>query len=910
MRSFLDEVVTSILARFESLEDLVIVLPNKRAGIYILNSFSSRLNNTAFAPEIISIDTLMEQLAGLQYGSQTQLLLALYNTYSLVYREEKEAFHEFVKWGTTLLQDFNDIDRHLVDSDKIFSYLYSVQDINTWYLQPNRTELIEKYLKFWEAMGAMYSDYRKSLEEENIGYQGMVYRKAADKADSFINDSKNHYIFVGFNALTKAESKMMDEFFNAGKGTVFWDIDTHFLNDPLHDAGYYIRQYQNRWPDYSAPTQSDHFKEKKTIEIIGAPNNIAQAKYVGKLLEQLHAENPDLNATAVVLGDESLLNPLMNSIPKTIDEINITMGYPLEGTPAAGFFNQLFILYSGKYPRGWYYQDLLTLLTHPFVQQFQENSGADELREVIVSRNWSYLTLKSLKGLCREIGSELENLFPNYPASPLEFTTHCLSLIAMLKDRFSKQDDTLSLEFLYGFYQLFNQLKTAITEHPFLDEMLSVYRFYEELLRQQSVDFQGEPLRGLQLMGMLESRNIDFETVVITSVNEGVLPAGKNYNSFIPYDMKREFGLPSYKEKDGIYTYHFYRLLQRASRVYLLYNTEPDVLDGGEKSRFINQLLTDPVTAPFCTEKLVVPDSKPAVAGLQEIAKSPEVLEALKKRAVSGFSPTTLSLYVENPLEFYKKVVLSIRDAEEMEEDVDARTFGIIIHDVLEALYKPAIGKQLLPEMILNMKGQLQELVRVKFEENYPNGDYTNGKNLLAYKTIVQYTNTFLDLEIEDAGNNHIEIVDLEKRLELELDIPGLDYPVLLKGTIDRIDKYNGQLRVIDYKTGKVDEAGLKVYDWELLKSEPKFSKALQLLCYALLANAAYDAPVMECGIITFKSLSKGFVRFYKTPKPRAKKGLVSEVDDSVLEEFRLILTDLITEIFMPAIPIRETEVL
>lgn len=913
MQSFLDEVVQSLLKRNDSPENLVLVLPNKRAGIYITQGLAKALSKTVFAPTILSIDDLMESISGLQYAQKPALLLSLFQAYSKLPLAEKDKFYDFIKWANVILQDFNEIDRHLVEPEEFFSYLKSIQELNTWYLEHNRTKLITDYLQFWELLPKWYRHFKGSLAEKGSGYQGMVYREAVKQTGEYLNRNRKPFVFIGFNALTTAESYVIQEFLAAGNTSIYWDIDRYFVDDPGHDAGFFLRQYLEHWPFLKRNPPlgiSDHFGSGKQIDIIGAPNNTAQAKYVGQLLRSLAAGNKSLDRTAVVLGDETLLNPLLNAIPAEILDINITMGYPLKDTPVAGLFSGLFALYTGTNSRGWYYQDVLDVLSHPYLQQLL-NTETDHItrtiREKIVAGNLSFLSPATIRKLILGQKELLDLAFPLSIKDATGFIKYSLTLIQGLKNAFLAKENKMALEYLYGFHKLFNQLEDTLFEYPFLNDLNSLQQLYEEILSQQTVDFKGEPLRGLQIMGMLESRNIDFETVIITSVNEGILPAGKAYNSYIPFDMKRRFNLPAYKEKDAIYTYHFYRLLQRAKNVYLIYNTEKDVLQGGEKSRLLMQLLTDPLTRDYCREKLVVPDPKPQFQSLQTILKTHDVIAALMQKAETGFSPTILSTYVLNPIEFYKKVVLGIKETEELEEEVEARALGVIIHNVLEQLYKPYTGQILLPEHIDSMRGKIPALVETEFSPYNTGGGPLRGKNLIVFEVINKYIKDFLNMEMAAVKEHQIELIALEEKMQIRLEIPGIETPVILKGTVDRIDKCDNTLRVIDYKTGNVNESELKVRDWDLLIADSKYSKSLQLLCYALLTSEQYKPDALECGIITIKTLSKEIIRFKKASSS-GSKDFNPRVDKVVLSEFREVLIALIKEVFNPQVPFIEKE--
>ena len=477
-----------------------------------------------------------------------------------------------------------------------------------------------------------------------------------------------------------------------------------------------------------------------------------------------------------------------------------------------------------------------------------------------------------------------------------------------LYDQLREQEDTLGLEYLYRFHTLFNQISDLLQNYEFIADLKSLQSLFRELLAAETLDFQGDPLEGLQIMGMLESRNLDFETVILTSVNEGILPSGKTNNSFIPFDLKSYFGLPTYKEKDAVYTYHFYRLLQRAKYIYILYNTEPDVLEGGERSRLIAQLLTDEHKVGDITEIIASPETIPVTKEPEIVAKDENLLDLIRKHAKSGFSPSSLSNYIRNPIDFYKQSLLGIEDPFEVEETVAFKTFGTVVHDTLEDLYQPLVGTYLTDLNLTALKPKIEQLVSHHFSRSYHDGDFSRGKNLIAYHVIVRYLQKFIDLEIEEARNHKIKILGLEQKLSLSLDFPELDFPICLKGKLDRIDEKDGVLRIIDYKTAKVEPKNVTLSDWENLCSDYEYSKAFQLLCYALMYQEQHPIEFLEAGIISFKNLGNGLQRF-ALKDVDGLKGKHYSVNPETLKQFTEQLKNLITEICDINIPFSEKEV-
>lgn len=906
-KSFLEHVLEDLQEKNIAVEHCAFVLPSKRSGTFLKKYIGNTLFKNIFSPSILSIEEFIGDISGLTPSSNIELLLALYEAYKTSPIDSKDDFHTFLKWGQTILQDFNEIDRYLIPSKEILNYLSAIKELNHWSLKKDKTELVKNYLALWNNLEYLYDTFTSNLLANNSGYQGLLYRTAVDKLESYtVNKGFEKLVFIGFNALNTAESTIIQHFLSQGNCYMYWDIDSYFLNDSIHDAGLFIRNYKSNWPHYQNKQLNgthNSFSSPKSISAIGVPKSISQAKYVGKLLQEMGEDTKNgLASTALVLADETLLNPILKSIPSNINAANITMGLPLNKTVLYAFFLSILELYMGKTEKGWFYKNVLELVSNPYCSSLFASEATNfsrTLSEDIKKNNLIYLNTLFLSKY-HEQEKTLSLLFPSVSITPQLWVDNCLSLIQHLKAIFEVQENTWELEHLYRFYALFNQLKQHLTSTDILTHLKSVKSFFKQLASSETLDFIGEPLSGLQIMGMLESRNLDFETIIITSVNEGILPAGKSNSSFIPFDLKREYGLPTYKEKDAIYTYHFYRLIQRAKKIYLIYNTEPDVLEGGEKSRLISQLLTDENISKYITHTIASPKVKmPATPPIQ-IEKTQTLLEDIEAFALSGFSPTSLTNYIRNPIDFYKRSVLKIHDVEEVEDNIAANTFGTIVHDSLEALYEPLVGEILTEQNLSSVLPKIQKEVKLQFRKSLPGIDSAKGRFLLVFNVIVKYLQKFVQLEIEMSKKHQIKLVALEEKYETMLNIPELDFPVKLKGTLDRVDELDGIVRIVDYKTGKVEPRNVKITEWEELISNYDKSKAFQLLCYAYLYTKEKPIVALQAGIFSIKNLGKGFMPF------ASPEILISQ---DKLKTFEVYLQKLISEICSKAIPLTEKEV-
>ncbi|MGH1385022.1 PD-(D/E)XK nuclease family protein [Kordia sp.] len=921
MKSFLSHVVNYILENNTNISNITLVLPSKRAGVFLKHELSQQIQQTSFAPNILSIEELVEEISGYTSVSNTELLFEFYTVYKeLTPKDAQEPFDSFSKWAQILLQDFNEIDRYLISQKDIFNYLGAIQEINHWSLEKEPTTLVKNYLTFWNKLQEYYDALTEKITQKGIAYQGLVYREAVDSLEFYLqkNEDKKHY-FIGFNALNTAEEKIIQEFLEVGLAEILWDTDHIFFDDPEHDASLFLRRHRYEWNYFEKHNFSwiaDNFSANKNIEIIGVPKNVTQAKYIGEILETLQQEDETLQDVAVVLGDEQLLIPCLNSLPQEIERLNITMGFPLKDIPLATTFNNLYLLQEHHRNDTFYYKNIINVLSdtnlRPLFQLKDKNLAADII-QYIQSNNIIYVSTEVIvERFPKNVQEIAKLLFTYWNDKPKLAIQNCVTLIRSLKAKLveNREQHLLALEYLYRFNEVFNQLQLLTKQHNYITDIKSLLALYKEIISTETLDFKGEPLQGLQLMGMLETRVLDFKTVILSSVNEGILPSGKSNNSFIPFDLKKQFNLPTYKEKDAIYTYHFYRLLHRAENVYLLYNTEADGLNGGERSRFLMQLETYAMPNHTVTQNVVIPKVPKIEYQLQEVQKETTMLKRIKDIANKGFSPSALTSYIRNPIDFYYQKILGINEYEAVEETVAANTLGTVVHDTLELLYKPFEGKIVTTEDIKAMFKDVEEIVVENFKKAYGEGNIRRGKNLIIFNVAKRYVTNFLQQELQTLKSGKtLRILQIEQTLKAKVEIPELDFPVYIGGKVDRVDELDGVMRIIDYKTGKVSQGDVEIVDWDLLTQDYKFSKSFQVLAYAYMIyqKQAFQQET-EAGIISFKNLQSGFLKFGTKESARSRnKNQVITLD--TLDDFVVELKQLILEICNMNIPFTEKEV-
>ncbi|SCY57946.1 PD-(D/E)XK nuclease family protein [Flavobacterium caeni] len=917
-RSFLDQVAQMLLREHAThLPDTMVVLPNKRARIFLLEALRKQTTQTIFAPRIVSIEKLIQDIAGIRSIDAIEQLFEFYEVYcAITEAPQRQEFDVFANWAKTLLQDFNEIDRYLLEPDRVLRYLQDIKEIEHWSVDiTQQTPLIESYLSFWKMLPDYYRHFYDHLLQKGVGYQGMIYREAVANLNHFSESQGSRMVlFCGFNALNAAEEQIIQHLLALDLGRIYWDADQTFLSDTAHDAGLFLRDFKSKWKHYNSHPFEwifNDFAQEKTIEVIGTPKSVGQAKIAGGIIDKLiEGNHADINRVAMVLGEESLLIPVLHVLPQSVGALNITMGYSAKNNPAQTLIFKLFRMHTVALSRGgsnavFYYKDVLDVLGHPLVEPYV---AAQKVAQTIKQYNYTFLTHRKIAELHPNPNRLFSLLFEPWTDNPTAVLDTLSEVLLTIKSSLGNDNEQAKVTkaFVYAVFQTLNKLKNYYAKYANAGKVDTLFAIYKQVIDLAEVSFEGEPLEGLQIMGVLESRVLDFDTVVITSMNEGKFPAGKSQNSFIPYDVKVELGLPTFKQKDAIYTYHFYHLLQRAKKIYLLYNTESEGLDAGEPSRFLTQLEVERQPKHTTTKQIysaVLPD-----VGYEpkEVPKSAAVMARLEEIATAGFSPSALTSYIRNPIDFYFQKILRIRETEEVEENIALNTLGTIIHGALETLYTPMIGRRLTEADIDACFGQLEAVVLDQFKQVYKEGEIRKGKNLLAFEVAKRNVSNFLKLEREDLRSGaEIEILELEKKCEgRELRHPNLPYPVRVSGTVDRIERHNGRLRIIDYKTGKVEKSSLTLKTWDGLTADIKSDKIIQLLAYAFMYEPLADGEPVEVGIISFKNLKSGFMPLVF--KDMAAPTETTLVTGDLLQAYQEELTVLLGEILDPEIPFTE----
>jgi len=908
---FLERVIDDFLENYVdySTEDIIFVTPFRRSALFLRKIYAQKLHKVTISPEFITLDNLLERISGIRKMSDIQGLFELYHIYKENTDTERDDFEKFIGWGQLLWNDFSDIDHYLIPQKDIFPYMEAIKEAEHWSVGEELTTIQKRYLTFWRNLGSYYKNLRSEMLQQRLGYQGFIAREAVSQLDVYKSkNEKKLHIFVGFNALTKAQEHIIQYILEEMKGDIYWDIEKYLLEGE-HSAGYFIKKYINEWRYYQGrlPKWIKDTPINRNIAIYGTPKQVNQVHLLTDILEKL--PEIELDQTAIVLSDSDMLLPLLQSIDTHKLPINITMGYPLQQTPLHDLFSSFFKLYiSGK----WYHKEVKALLMQPFLSNLFSEDYKKNTISFINEYNLIYIYKKHLEKYVKDADKILIDLIfddtKNISVSRL--IENVLRFLFIIRESLEKDESSnkLNLEYLYNFYELFNQLDFLQRKYGFIENIKSLYYLYNDLLAKQKLNFRGEPLQGLQIMGILEAQNIQFKNVLVTSLNEGIFPKGNSKNSLIPFDVRTNLELPTYKQEDYVYTYYFYRILQHTNKAILFYNTDTEGLKGSEKSRFILQLFSALRIEPTIkSPEVKIVEHQPI-----EVLKNREIINKLKdiatgkdKKHGRGFSSSALTSYIMNPIIFYQQQILDVKDEKEVEEIVENRSFGDIIHRVLQILYTPYIGKILFKENIKQMREKVSLVVRKIFIEYQKNEDIT-GKNVFILKTIEEYIHKFLSVDEKNVSEQIVELLFLEKKILTEVRYEEFDFPILYNGTLDRVEKRNGAIYIVDYKTGRVEQRQITLTEkhWEKLIIDFKYSKAFQLLMYAYLLRKSGkvedDIPIYV-GNYSFKNLKPGFLGF----KIASGKPMVS-IDNAILTKFEEKLIALLTEIYDPSIPFVE----
>lgn len=945
-QTFLSEVAQKLYSRYgEDISSLTLVFPSRRARLFFSDSLSEIINKPIWQPSYISIDDLMHEASSIEVGEKILLISELYKIYKQ--HHPAEQFDKFYFWGEILLNDFDLIDKYMIDADMLFSNINDIKELEAdlSYLTEDMLKAIatfwshfsadkglseekKNFLGIWKTLAPIYHAFHARMEQMQIGYAGKVYRSAASniESDSATLDLSRHYVFIGFNALSECEKRLL-KYLNANcECDFFWDYDNYYTSQQSQEAGRFLRENLKLFPPTDEITHNNFLDIKKQMKSIAAVSNALQCKYVNTLLREISDKLEFDKRTAIVLTDESLLMPLLHALPAELkDNVNVTMGYPLRQTTAYSFIERLIELQrncrTDKERTSFYHVDATGILSHPYIIECLGNEAQTKYREVIKGR-----LIRVEKEFFSGI-KLLETIFS--PASNyIGLSKYLLDVIAAISEYESEDDSrSLKLSYLSIIATNISELDNCINKCDIEISTATYISLLRRHLQTVRIPFSGEPLKGLQIMGILETRNLDFENVIILSMNDDNFPgSSQGTSSFIPYNLRAAYGIPTPEHHEGVYAYYFYRLIQRAKRVDMLYCSHADEKSTGEQSRYIYQLDFE---SPYSPQRINVGvDVAVSEPTDNQIEKSGNVLAELERFTADNnkklLSPSAFSRYIDCPMKFYLSAIAKLKRPDELNDDMDNMIFGNILHEAMEHLYESIIGIAHPAEHLKRISNnQIEEAVVKAINNQYLNNknarkeDYT-GQLILVKQIISKYISQ--GIIPYDIAHDGFALMNIEEEIFTPITLDN-GKVIKLGGRADRIDSLdNGMIRVVDYKTGGIhssDKKGIKAPAHTSIEGmfngekRSNFSNILQTLIYSKVLHDKLGRNVQPNLYYARYMLNDDFSPIVRisTFEPQKKDPskfteITVEADyNTFAEEFEARLKEKLNELFDPTIP-------
>ena len=923
-KSFQQELAERLLERHSGdLSSLVMLFPSLRARTFFNNALSGLVTKPTWQPKWTTIDELMESASGLVRGERIRLIAELHNIY--IKYHPNEEFDKFYFWGDMLIADFDMIDKYLVDASQLLRNLEDIKELeaDVSYLTPEQLRIISfwksigdndslseqkrRFLKIWRSLPAIYTEFREHLASLGFAYTGMIYRTAVEriKSGEEINIPRRKYVIAGFNALSESEKRLFDYLSHSEHGAEFyWDYDNYYTDNRSHEAGTFMRDNLKQYPAAEHISSDNFTKIEKEIKSVACVSNVVQCKYAAQLLSELDPKKLD-KRTAIVLTDENMLIPMLHSLPETIDKVNITMGYPLKITLAHSFVERLMELQAHSRPRDekavFYHVDVLGILSHPYIVD-SVGKRAEELYANIVSER-----LTSIEDNLFAEDEILSTIFQRH-TNWLSLAKYLLKVLSLVGDKLSEVDE-MHAEYINIAYDEISKTMLSIQEcnkEIKGDIFVSLIRRH---LQTVTIPYEGEPLEGIQIMGILETRNIDFENVIILSMTDTNFPSDKTgQSSFIPYNLRAAYGLPTPEQHESMYAYYFYRLIQRAKSVSMLYCSRADDKSTGECSRYIYQLKYE---SPYTIKHqsvgvdLSVESAEPIVVEKGDYEQ--QILSRyLKPGGEHSLSPTALFRYIECPMKFYLHSVAKLKPKDEISDTIDALTFGSILHLTMEALYGEFENE---PNPMADIKKKCKRsIVEAAVDKTiqdilHVDSKSFSGDTILVRDIIIKYI--MRGIMRYDADSKGFTIKGLEKGVACSYPISD-GRTVNISGIADRIDILpNNKIQIIDYKSGNTPH--LEFNGLSNLFRGPareRISNIFQTLLYAMILHRNEGLESMPTLYFASKMLSDDY-----SPKILNKQnGEHVECYSSYAEEFEGELTTVLDELFDFSTPFKQTE--
>lgn len=950
MQPFLQKIASKYYEEHGAkIADFTFVFPNRRAGLFFQKYLSEKIEKPIFSPQITTISDCFLSASELNLSDRATELFTLFDLF-IKHSKSEEKFDTFVFWGEMLLTDFNDVDKYIVDATQLYANIKGLKEIDslfdvfsekqkeaiTYFWEhflpnaPNKSR--EDFISIWKILLQIYQDFHSQLIKQNLATEGMIFRNVAEKLVNneeipFFNDKQ--FIFIGFNMLNPCEKILFDKLNKQNKADFYWDYESAELRDPENQASKFYESNTQQFKSKHVIDAEEFLMSEKEFEVIATPSTIGQTKEVYRILNEKMNQNNEIESnwlnTAVVLPNENLLIPLLYSLPENIDNVNITMGYPLKSTPIVSFVELLYELQKRINSEGlFYYKNVINILNHQYINTLH-GKESQKIETEISKYNIIYVEKEKFQN-----NDLFQTIFVQCTSSTY-FLDYLLDVIRKLNKvwfSFSEESENkkqfqIESQILFSYYAALNRLKDVskvfnVDEKVSIDAIIRLIRQFTSTI---SIPFEGEPLSGLQIMGMLETRTLDFENLIICSFNEGVFPKKSNINTFIPMNLRRAFGMPVSDFHDAIAAYNFYRLVHRAKKIFLLYDTRNDGIKTGEISRYYHQLhyhygaIFNHIS--LSNETSIEKERK------IEIQKTPEVMESMNaflsdEKNAPALSASSISTYLNCPLQFYLSTIEKIKEIDEVTETIEASMFGDILHKTMELIYKPFEGKQIekddLEPFVKN-----PDIIDEAIEDAFANKFYKKalkskvkleGNNLLIARVIKKYV---VQIIKQDIAETPFQYIQSEKLIHSKIPIQGGKQFVNLKGFIDRIDQKEGIIRIVDYKTGSAGNLRFdsveELFDKTIKsQSEKKPRHILQVFLYSLLLEQEEKVKAKPT-IFYIKNIFKGDFSTTIINKINNNTTEFIEIfDEPYQSEFKQNLTVCLEEIFDKNIPFKQTE--
>ena len=882
---FIDTLAQKILDEYSELEHLVVILPSERAVKYLGNSLFKLNKGPLIAPEMYTIDRWVRS----QFNhiiDPTRLLLVLFESYLQTEEGKGQSFESFLTWGSTLLSDFNDLDRYLIDQEQIFKNLKSIKELESWQIdEENYSESQLKFMAFWEQIPKLHAQLMVELKKRSQITLSQAYRKLAEETMTLISSDKN-YIFAGFNALSKAELQIIKNLMQRGSAEFIIDADTYYLENEQHEAGSFLRaDLEFLGIKTASVTQSNMQHSPIDFTVIECAQHTGQIKVAATELAKLNQD--ELDETLVLLADESLIHSLVKNIPANVGKANITLGLPLQQTPVKSWVDLLFTIQENKKrfrTKALYFKDFQRIINHVFCLSSlpeEEKKQISAIEQDSIRKNKVFQSVDRLN-----LPPKAKILFELITEDWKEDWHVALGKIRELNLLFADSFDQIH-EFERTAIQVFDQamrgFESLLREGIPAMEMRSFKLLLNQHWSTSTIAFHGNPTNGLQIMGLLETRMIDFKNLIILGLNEGKLPNNNPIRTLIPMDLRAVFKLPSTREKQGLFAHHFYRLLHQADRVLATYTAAAEQIGSNEASRYLMQIEMELTKAnPSIKWKKLfyhIPFADRASLNTTQIEKTPEVLQRIHEFLERPLSASSLNKFMICPLDYYYRYLVEFGEDKEVEEEIENNTFGSIIHVTLEDLFKPFVQRDQHGELIhptpppvrekdiLRMLETFKESLLKGFLKHFDQDEslFKTGKNRLSYEMAIEITKNVLQKELEfiQGLDEPLFIEQIEAEMHTEINVPfgNGTKKIRFKGYIDRIDRIGDRYRVIDYKTGKVkkDQVEYQASNKGIITSFLKTKHALQLSLYCLFFKDQYGRMPDEAKITSLINVHDDF---------------------------------------------------